>query len=329
VTAEPVTDVAPAYSDAQIAQVCHEANRAVEQLHVTAGDRSIKVGPAWWQLEEPARVRAIAMVAAARRGATAEQLHQEWCDALTAEGWRCGPVKDPVAKTHPNLRVYSLLSAEQRRKDHLFAAIVGVMSAGILVLDAAEVRSELEAEDDESPIVVTREELTAGLPDHLRSGAPRAPQRLGTVYVDVVPRIREGALDGLRAQLQQSADSIRAESGGKQDQSTPFDVAIDRAQTAVEALRVPQVGDRVHYVAHGTPIRKDGTQEFPPACRAAIVTQTDGTDADLFVMNPTGVFLHPAGHDSGCEQALEPGRPVPPMLCGGLAYRGGTWHWSA
>ncbi len=86
---------------------------------------------------------------------------------------------------------------------------------------------------------------------------------------------------------------------------------------------VPSIGRIVHYVAHGTPIRADGTQAFPPACRAAIITEVgdwpeDISDADrsniavpvgLCVLNPTGLFFHQNAMES------EAGR------------EGGTWHW--
>lgn len=87
----------------------------------------------------------------------------------------------------------------------------------------------------------------------------------------------------------------------------------------------PTVGRIVHYVSYGTP-----GGEYTSQCRAAVVTavqtfttrsagrtatgahdvtEVDRYTADLFVMNPTGVFLN-----QGCEQD-EDGK------------RGGTWHW--
>ena len=52
----------------------------------------------------------------------------------------------------------------------------------------------------------------------------------------------------------------------------------------------PQIGDRVHYVAHGTPIRHDGSQAFPAACRAAVVTEVLPVHrVGLFVMNRPAV----------------------------------------
>lgn len=43
---------------------------------------------------------------------------------------------------------------------------------------------------------------------------------------------------------------------------------------------MPLVGDWVHYVAHGTPIREDGTQAYPSACRAAMITEVGAWVAD-------------------------------------------------
>ncbi len=84
----------------------------------------------------------------------------------------------------------------------------------------------------------------------------------------------------------------------------------------------PTIGRVVHYVAHGTPVRPDGSQAFPPACRAAVVSEVDPTDAyrvGLVVLNPTGQFFH-ALASGGCDYAetaeTPDGKPV-----------GGTWHW--
>lgn len=78
----------------------------------------------------------------------------------------------------------------------------------------------------------------------------------------------------------------------------------------------PAVGDTVHYLSHGTPVREDGSQAFPPACRAAVVTEVD-VDAPnlvgLMVANPTGQFFHPLAA-GGCAHDE------------GHVY-GGTWHW--
>jgi hypothetical protein len=89
----------------------------------------------------------------------------------------------------------------------------------------------------------------------------------------------------------------------------------------------PSVGRIVHYVSHGSPVRADGTQAFTSECRAAIITGVHDMDpapahgvpyVDLFVMNPTGVFLN-----QGCKYD-EGG-----VYTAGIprSYAGGTWHW--
>lgn len=69
----------------------------------------------------------------------------------------------------------------------------------------------------------------------------------------------------------------------------------------------------------GSPVREDGTQAFPPACRAAIVTEVDPQDPDrvgLCVLNPTGQFFHPlAAGGSVYHDETDPGDPS------------GTWHY--
>lgn len=79
----------------------------------------------------------------------------------------------------------------------------------------------------------------------------------------------------------------------------------------------PTVGRTVHYVSHGTPLRSDGSQAHPPACRVAVVTEADPEHparVGLCVINPTGFFFHP-------------------LASGGAVYDdsgaqlGGTWHW--
>jgi RyR domain-containing protein len=55
---------------------------------------------------------------------TPEQSHQSWMDFKVAQGWKFGPNKDPVAKTHPLMIPYSELPKEQQVKDAIFGAIV-------------------------------------------------------------------------------------------------------------------------------------------------------------------------------------------------------------
>ena len=108
---------------ADIARVCHEANRAWQ---IVTGDPA--VSPLWDEAPEWQRASAVEGVRHALNGATAEQLHQAWCDYKTADGWTYGSTKDETAKTHPCLVPYNELPPEQLRKDDLFAAIVAALT---------------------------------------------------------------------------------------------------------------------------------------------------------------------------------------------------------
>jgi hypothetical protein len=94
--------------------------------------------------------------------------------------------------------------------------------------------------------------------------------------------------------------------------SRPFYVPEQR-------MSQPSVGRMVHYVSRGS---ADGV--FPPACRAATVTEV-GEDGNvgLCVQNPTGLFFHPLADRGGVEHAG--GGTGPDLGCGGA--QAGTWHW--
>lgn len=78
----------------------------------------------------------------------------------------------------------------------------------------------------------------------------------------------------------------------------------------------PSVGRIAHYVSYGTP-----GGEFTSECRAAVITAVkNDTTVDLFVMNPTGVFLNHdcyyTGEGGGADNSAGPGN-----------WPGGSWHW--
>jgi len=103
-----------------IARVAHEINRAYCEA---CGDHS---QPAWEDAPEWQRESAIQGVifALVNPDNTPEQMHERWMKHKAADGWVYGPVKDAILKTHPCMRPYSELPAEQRAKDHLFRAVV-------------------------------------------------------------------------------------------------------------------------------------------------------------------------------------------------------------
>jgi hypothetical protein len=106
-----------------IAQVCHEANRA---YCVAIGDNSQLP---WAEAPEWQRTSAIKGVEfrLANPSAPPSSMHDSWLAEKEREGWVYGAVKDPVAKTHPCIVPYAELPEEQRKKDSLFAAIVDAL----------------------------------------------------------------------------------------------------------------------------------------------------------------------------------------------------------
>lgn len=105
---------------AEIARVCHEANRA---YCLTLGD---KTQCAWdvapdWQVESAIKGVRFHL---ANPGAKPCDSHNSWLDQKTADGWKYGPVKDPAKKEHPCFVPYEQLPVEQQVKDALFIAVV-------------------------------------------------------------------------------------------------------------------------------------------------------------------------------------------------------------
>jgi hypothetical protein len=108
----------------EIAEVCHEANKALcEKLE----DFS-QVG--WWNAPLWQRDSAIKGVRfnLDNPDAPASASHDSWLAQKHEEGWTYGVVKDPEKKEHPCFVPYEALPAEQQAKDHLFKAIVGALA---------------------------------------------------------------------------------------------------------------------------------------------------------------------------------------------------------
>ena len=104
----------------QIAQVCHGANTAYCRV---IGDYTQKH---WDEAEPWQRESAINGVeyALANQDAPVSAQHEAWLSDKERDGWKFGPVKDPVKKEHPCMVPYSELPLEQRLKDSLFKAVV-------------------------------------------------------------------------------------------------------------------------------------------------------------------------------------------------------------
>lgn len=111
------------YDFSKIAEVCHQANKA---LCVAFGDLSqVDWGAApQWQ-----RDSAIAGVKFCMDNpeASPSANHDSWLEEKRRTGWRFGQVKDAEAKTHPCFVPYDELPPDQKAKDHVFKAIVAAL----------------------------------------------------------------------------------------------------------------------------------------------------------------------------------------------------------
>lgn len=114
---------------ADIARICHEANRA---YCAAIGDYS---QVAWDDAPEWQRASAILGVQFRLENPDAGPAasHESWFAQKVADGWVYGPVKDPIGKTHPCMVPFDQLPPEQQVKDVLFTNIVKSMD-GLLIV---------------------------------------------------------------------------------------------------------------------------------------------------------------------------------------------------
>jgi len=113
----------PRFYAENVAQLCHEVNRAYNKA---IGDKEI---PDWRKAPDWQKVSVLqGVLAVFRRDITSpEQAHEKWLSAKKADGWEWGEKKDPIAKTHPCFKPFSELPKEQQAKDHIFFAIANFL----------------------------------------------------------------------------------------------------------------------------------------------------------------------------------------------------------
>jgi hypothetical protein len=107
----------------QIAEVCHETNRAYCAVN---GDNS---QPSWDQAPEWQRTSAVNGVRfhLDNPDAKPSHSHDEWLKEKAAGGWKFGPVKDAEKREHPCFVPYDELPEEQKAKDALFIGVVNAL----------------------------------------------------------------------------------------------------------------------------------------------------------------------------------------------------------
>lgn len=117
----------------QVAQICHEANRA---LQIVQADPTIPISPLWEDLDEETKKSAESGVLGVVQRNTPEQSHENWCAFKIAHGWKLGPVKNEETKEHPLLVPYAELPESQKLKDALFVSIVTTVKETVGVSSA-------------------------------------------------------------------------------------------------------------------------------------------------------------------------------------------------
>ncbi len=108
----------------QIAEICHEANRAYCKVigdDTTSGPWDDE--PQWQRDSVIEGVEKIVAVRSMREIPSPEVSHQGWMTTKLKDGWRYGPKKDEKKKEHPCLLPYRELPYTQTVKDMLFIGI--------------------------------------------------------------------------------------------------------------------------------------------------------------------------------------------------------------
>ena len=107
----------------KIAKVCHEAIRAYS---ISLDDHSHVPWEILPELQKESSIKGVACVL--KNGSiTATEIHTEWVDYKTKQGWVYGVVKNFDKKEHPCLVSFEDLCKEQKAKDYIFIAIVNAM----------------------------------------------------------------------------------------------------------------------------------------------------------------------------------------------------------
>jgi|SRR6478736_4893285 len=107
----------------QIAEVCHEANRAYCKAIGDDSQVPWSDAPAW---QKDSAAQGVKFKAEFPLSTPADQ-HKNWLMQKQNDGWTYGETKDVDKKQHPCMVEYDELPAEQRAKDHIFQAIAGTM----------------------------------------------------------------------------------------------------------------------------------------------------------------------------------------------------------
>lgn len=100
--------------------------RAARRAHDTIAFMCATGAPPWSATPEwkKAQCRNGVRWVLANPSATPEELHNQWVNEMSNNGWQYGPVKDEVARTHPCMVEYGALSRNDQLKDEYFISSV-------------------------------------------------------------------------------------------------------------------------------------------------------------------------------------------------------------
>lgn len=108
-----------------IAELCHEANRAICEAQGDHSQKPWAEAPGW---QRESAINGV-QFHLTNPDASPSASHENWMAEKVATGWVYGPTKDADTKTHPCICPYADLPFEQRVKDHVFKAIVATYDA--------------------------------------------------------------------------------------------------------------------------------------------------------------------------------------------------------
>jgi hypothetical protein len=111
------------FSIDRIAKACHDVNQA---YCLAIGD-PVSLPYHLLSQEEKDSVKKGVQALIDNQFLSAQGLHEAWMADKKKDGWKLGPVKDSVRKTHPCMIDYYFLPQSQKVKDHLFSAVVKAM----------------------------------------------------------------------------------------------------------------------------------------------------------------------------------------------------------
>lgn len=111
----------------EIARICHEVNRGLCNALGDSSQTSWEEAPTW---QRESAIDGVEFHQSATGEPTVPQdSHNNWMRQKLEDGWVYGAEKDAEAKTHPCLVPFDHLPREQQLKDHLFVAVVHVLTA--------------------------------------------------------------------------------------------------------------------------------------------------------------------------------------------------------